>query len=385
MGTGTGGPGGDADRAARIRPPEVLVSTDWVAQHLKDPKVRLVETNEDILLYDTGHIPGAVKIDWTTDLNDQVVRDYIDRERLQKLLRSKGDQQRHHDRLLRRQEQLVGHLRALGAPALRRHQREDPGRRAARWVEEGRQAHHRDVRRYPAGNITLERAQRRADPRVPRRRARAPEEEGPAGGRAEPRGVPRRAHPHARVPAGGLPPRRPHPGRQEHPVGQGDRPRRRTRSSPRPSCRKLYEQDNGLKQDEETIAYCRIGERSSPHLVRAHLPARLRQRAQLRRLVDRVGQRGAAAGGEAVGSSYPGAELPRNSMHVAGPRVNGGGRFVSSLFVGAEHSDRCGCVHRRATRATIDGRIEVALVAAALNTPVGQSGPPPALYRRSPP
>ena len=70
--------------------PEVLVSTDWVAQHLKDPKVRLVESNEDILLYDTGHIPGAVKIDWTTDLNDQTVRDYIDRERLQKLLRSKG-------------------------------------------------------------------------------------------------------------------------------------------------------------------------------------------------------------------------------------------------------------------------------------------------------
>ena len=70
--------------------PEVLVSTDWVAQHLKDPKVRLVESNEDILLYDTGHIPGAVKVDWTTDLNDALTRDYIDRERLQKLLRAKG-------------------------------------------------------------------------------------------------------------------------------------------------------------------------------------------------------------------------------------------------------------------------------------------------------
>jgi hypothetical protein len=70
--------------------PEVLVSADWVAAHLTDPKVRLVESNEDILLYDTGHVPGAVKIDWTTDLNDQLVRDYVDRERLQKLLRSKG-------------------------------------------------------------------------------------------------------------------------------------------------------------------------------------------------------------------------------------------------------------------------------------------------------
>lgn len=57
--------------------PEVLVSTDWVADHLKDPSVRFVESNEDILLYSTGHIPGAVHIDWTTDLQDQVIRDYI--------------------------------------------------------------------------------------------------------------------------------------------------------------------------------------------------------------------------------------------------------------------------------------------------------------------
>ena len=70
--------------------PEVLVSTDWVAQHLNDPKVRLVESNENILLYDTGHIPGAVKIDWTTDLNDQLVRDYVDKSRLQELLRARG-------------------------------------------------------------------------------------------------------------------------------------------------------------------------------------------------------------------------------------------------------------------------------------------------------
>ena len=99
--------------------PEVLVSTDWVAQHLKDPKVRLVESNEDILLYDTGHIPGAVKVDWTTDLNDPLIRDYVDQERLAEAAPVEGHQRRHHRRLLRRQEQLVGHLRALGAPALR--------------------------------------------------------------------------------------------------------------------------------------------------------------------------------------------------------------------------------------------------------------------------
>jgi thiosulfate/3-mercaptopyruvate sulfurtransferase len=70
--------------------PEVLVETDWVADHLNDSNVRLVESNEDILLYDQGHIPGAVKLDWVADLNDPVVRDYLDRERFEKLLAAKG-------------------------------------------------------------------------------------------------------------------------------------------------------------------------------------------------------------------------------------------------------------------------------------------------------
>ncbi len=47
---------------------DVLVSTDWVAQNLNTPGIRLIEVDEDILLYDTGHIPGAVKLDWQTDL-----------------------------------------------------------------------------------------------------------------------------------------------------------------------------------------------------------------------------------------------------------------------------------------------------------------------------
>lgn len=70
--------------------PEVLVETDWVADHLSDPQVRLIESNEDILLYDQGHIPGAVKIDWIGDLNDPVVRDYLDKQRFEQLLAAKG-------------------------------------------------------------------------------------------------------------------------------------------------------------------------------------------------------------------------------------------------------------------------------------------------------
>jgi thiosulfate/3-mercaptopyruvate sulfurtransferase len=60
--------------------PEVLASTEWVAEHLHDPNVRLIESNEDVLLYPSGHIPGAVHVDWTADLNDQIRRDYITRE-----------------------------------------------------------------------------------------------------------------------------------------------------------------------------------------------------------------------------------------------------------------------------------------------------------------
>lgn len=70
--------------------PEALVDTAWVADHLDDPKVRIAECDEDILLYDQGHIPGAVKIDWVGELNDPIVRDYLDRERFEQLMVSKG-------------------------------------------------------------------------------------------------------------------------------------------------------------------------------------------------------------------------------------------------------------------------------------------------------
>jgi len=70
--------------------PERLVSTEWVAAHLDTPGVVIVESDEDVLLYETGHIRGAVKIDWHTDLNDPVERDYIDGAAFAELLGSKG-------------------------------------------------------------------------------------------------------------------------------------------------------------------------------------------------------------------------------------------------------------------------------------------------------
>ena len=70
--------------------PDVLVSTDWVADHLDDASIRIVESNEDQLLYPSGHITGAVQVDWAADLNDQLRRDYLQREGFDTLMSRNG-------------------------------------------------------------------------------------------------------------------------------------------------------------------------------------------------------------------------------------------------------------------------------------------------------
>ncbi len=70
--------------------PDALVSTDWVESHRNDPKVRIVETDEDPLLYHQGHIPGAVEIGWHLHLQDQLKRDYIDASRFEALCSAAG-------------------------------------------------------------------------------------------------------------------------------------------------------------------------------------------------------------------------------------------------------------------------------------------------------
>ena len=77
-------------KLAEYAHPERLVTTEWLAEHLDDAKVVVAESDEDVLLYDTGHIPGSVKIDWHADLNDQVARDYVDAEGFAALMAAKG-------------------------------------------------------------------------------------------------------------------------------------------------------------------------------------------------------------------------------------------------------------------------------------------------------
>ena len=122
--------GGKTAMGENYAKPDALVDTDWVAAHLNDSSVRIVESDEDVLLYDTGHIPGAIRIDWHTELNDPLRRDYLDKEHFEELMRQKGISNDTTRRLLRRQEQLVGTLRLLGLPAVRPRQRQDHERRA---------------------------------------------------------------------------------------------------------------------------------------------------------------------------------------------------------------------------------------------------------------
>lgn len=70
--------------------PEYLVETDWVADHLNDPNIRIVESDEDYLLYETGHITGAVKVDWFTTLQHSLRRDFLDKDEFEKLCSDLG-------------------------------------------------------------------------------------------------------------------------------------------------------------------------------------------------------------------------------------------------------------------------------------------------------
>ncbi|MFE1595793.1 sulfurtransferase [Nocardia sp. NPDC058705] len=70
--------------------PQRLVTTEWLSANIGVRGLRIIESNDDILLYDIGHVPGAVKIDWRGDLSDPVTRDYVDGKRFTELMRAKG-------------------------------------------------------------------------------------------------------------------------------------------------------------------------------------------------------------------------------------------------------------------------------------------------------
>lgn len=241
--------------------PEALVSTDWLAEHLNDPGIRIVESNEDPLLYPSGHIPGAVQVDWTTDLNDPLRRDYLDKDGFEKLAARisitpettvifYGDKNNWWATYALWVFRLFGHDRVKIL---------DGGR--LKWEKEGRPMT-REIPQYPPTQYT---APARDDSRIrafrdqvlahvragrPLVDVRSPDEY--SGKLLHMAGYPQE---------GAL--------RGGHIPGAKNVPWARAANTedgtfkPAAELRAIYEQEQGLSPDEEVIAYCRIGERSS--------------------------------------------------------------------------------------------------------------------------
>lgn len=240
---------------------EVLVSTDWVQEHLKDPGIRIAESNEDPLLYAADHIPGAVEIDWTRDLNDPVRRDYLDKPEFERLMSRigatrdttivlYGDKNNWWATYAYWVLQLFGHTQARIM---------DGGR--LKWLKEKRQLS-REVPKYHATEYKA--AQRdeirfrafrdqvfkHVEQRLPLVDVRSPEEY-----RGERLHMP--DYPNEGALRGG------HiPGALSIPWGRAVNQEDGTFKDAA-DLRKIYVEENKLRPGDDVIAYCRIGERSS--------------------------------------------------------------------------------------------------------------------------
>ncbi|NLX10305.1 MAG: sulfurtransferase [Chloroflexi bacterium] len=241
--------------------PNVLVSTDWVAEHLNDPQIRVIESNEDPLLYTSGHIPGAVEVDWTRDLNDRLRRDYLDQAEFEALMSRLGitpemtlvfygDKNNWWATYAFWVFQLFGHRNARVM---------DGGR--LKWEQEGRSM----TREKPVYPPTAYKAQARNDEEARAFRdqvlnhigTRQPlvDVRSPAEYSGERLHMP--DYPNEGALRGG------HiPGAVNVPWSRAVNPDDGT-FKPADELRQIYEQEQGLSPDDDIIAYCRIGERSS--------------------------------------------------------------------------------------------------------------------------
>ena len=240
--------------------PEALVSTDWVADHLNDPKVRIVESNEDPLLYAAKHIPGAVQIDWVEDLNDQVRRDYLGKDEFEALMARNGigndtfvifygDKNNWWACYAFWVFQLFGHTNAAVM---------DGGR--AKWEAEGRDMT-RDVPHYDSVDYI---AQARTDYKHRAFRYQVLDHVNGNGPLIDVRSPGEFSgelmhmpdYPQEGVVRGGQ-----IPGAQSIPWSNAANEDGTFKSVA--SLKELYEKDNGYHPDQNIITYCRIGERSA--------------------------------------------------------------------------------------------------------------------------
>lgn len=247
------------EKFAEYAHPERLVSTAWVAEHGGDDGVVVVESDEDVLLYETGHIPGAVKIDWHTELNDPVTRDYVDGEGFAALMSRKG---------ITRDTTVVIYgdksnwwaAYALWVFTLFGHEDVrlmDGGR--AKWLEEGREMTTDAPQPQPADYPVVQREDapvraylpqvREAIGTLPLIDVRSPQEY--TGERTHMPDYPEEGA----LRGGHIPTARSVPwARAANEDGT---------FKTAEQLRRIYQEELGLSPDQDIIAYCRIGERSS--------------------------------------------------------------------------------------------------------------------------
>src|SRR5262249_23415914 len=240
--------------------PRMLVTTEWVAGHLEDPGLVVAESDEDVLLYETGHIPGAVKLDWHTELNDPVTRDYVDGAAFARLMSSQG---------ITRDTTLVLYgdrnnwwaayalwvCSLFGHPDLRLM---DGGR--AKWLAEGRpvttEAPQRPLTDYPV--VERDDTQIRAfpDQGLAPRGTPLIDVRSPGESTGEVLHMP--DYPQEGALRGG------HiPGAKSVPWSRAAAEDATFR--PRAELEAIYQDEAGLRPDDDVVVYCRIGERSRPN------------------------------------------------------------------------------------------------------------------------
>lgn len=240
--------------------PDMLVSTEWVAQNLDNPNVRIIESNEDPLLYVSGHIPGAVQVDWTDDLNDPIMRDYLDRAGFEALMSRigvtndtmlvfYGDKNNWWATYALWVFQLFGHTNAKIM---------DGGR--LKWEKEERPLT-REVRHYSPTRYS---APERDDDAIRAFRDQVLAHVRGGGALVDVRSpqefsgelLHMPSYPQEGTLRGG------HiPGARNVPWGRAAREDGTFKSAD--ELRAIYEQEQGLKPGDDVITYCRIGERSS--------------------------------------------------------------------------------------------------------------------------
>jgi thiosulfate/3-mercaptopyruvate sulfurtransferase len=248
------------EKFAEYANPAAMVSTEWLAANLDNPDLVVLESDEDVLLYDTGHIPGAVKVDWHTELNDQLTRDYVAGPRFAELMSQKG---------ISRDTTVVFYgdvsnwwaayalwvFTLFGHPDVRLL---DGGRQ--KWVDEGRELTRDKPTITPADYPVVE----RDDSKIRAHRTEVEAHLNTPGRLVDVRSPQEFSGEKLHMPdypqEGAM--------RGGHIPGADNVPWKRAAADdgsflPADQLKAIYEQEIGLGHDDDVIAYCRIGERSS--------------------------------------------------------------------------------------------------------------------------